>query len=134
MDLQKRLAAVTKYVARFRDPETLLKDLRKCDHKGQVTGFATLEQCKAQYSAKGHVYDDDILEAVQKGLKERQTHDPIKQARKRALHPLVKPLTPVAPKEEEHKKTPLLLKKHTQEEVKKEPPRKIVLHKIMRTT
>jgi hypothetical protein len=91
---------------------------------------ATKEQHTAQYSDRGHLYDDDIAIAVQKGLKLRAEKDPIKKARNRLGSLLKKTFTP---KEEVEDKRPSLPTVHNRVEEKPTLKKNIIPKTIRRT-
>jgi hypothetical protein len=90
-DYQKRLEGITKLVAKYKTEEKILKMQSRDSQSGSLhMSLATKEQYLAQYSDRGHLYDDDIFEAVAKGLKIAQDNDPMKKVRARVQKVLPK--------------------------------------------
>jgi hypothetical protein len=91
-DLQKRLDGITRLVANHKDETDILISQLNDDGSGSNhMSPATVEQHKAQYSERGHLYDEEVFDAVQKGLKLRKQNNPMNKVRSRIK---VKPKTP----------------------------------------
>jgi hypothetical protein len=131
-DLQKRLDGISKLVTQHRTVEHILKSHEGEDgNNSNHMSVATTAQHLEQFSDRGHLYDDDILMAIQKGVKARVNKDPLAQSRKR-LGALVRKSSP----EKEVIKRPVIPNLHKSREDEKTVPvhkKPIPLKTIKRT-